>query len=92
MTAIRALVFQPRTNVPIVTAETTGFTVLVNDGLANTTNCTTSVITTGVAPRPTSSTVSEASTISPNDITTVVLPNLAKSSGNRLARLLRKLK
>jgi len=88
--AIRALVFQPRTNVPIGTTETTGFTVLVNDGLANTTNTTTSVITTGVAPRMAPTIASEASMIDATDITTVVLPSLAKPRSNPLARLLKK--
>jgi hypothetical protein len=36
--AVRALVFQPRTNVPLFTTETTGFTVFVNDGVATTSN------------------------------------------------------
>lgn len=49
--AIRALVFQPRTNVPIGTTESTGFTIFVNDGIANMTDSATSVLTTGVAPR-----------------------------------------
>jgi hypothetical protein len=88
--AIRALVFQPRTNVPIGTTETTGFTVFLTDGLANTTNSATSVITTGVAPRPASSVASEGATIAASDITTVVVPSLTKPSGNRLARLLKK--
>jgi VCBS repeat-containing protein len=48
--AIRALIFQPRSNVPVGTTETTSFTVFVNDGLANVTDGTTSVSTTGGAP------------------------------------------
>jgi predicted nucleotidyltransferase len=87
--AIRALIFQPRTNVPVGTKETTGFTVFLNDGLANTTNSTTSVITTGVAPRPASLMASDASTIAASDITTVVLPSLNKTSNNRVTRLLK---
>ena len=89
-TAIRALVFQPRTNVPVGTTETTGFTVFLNDGIANITNSTTSVLTTGVAPRPASTISSEAPTIAARDITTVVLPSFSKPNGNRLARLLKK--
>ncbi len=48
--AIRALNFQSRTNVPIGTSETTQFTLLVKDGLAEATNNATTVIVTGVAP------------------------------------------
>ncbi len=85
-TAIRALTFQPRTNVQINTTETTGFTIFVNDGFANATNSTTSVITTGVAPRPALLTQSR---ILDSDTTTVVLPSTTKPRGNPLTRLLK---
>ncbi len=87
--AIRAMVFQPRTNVPIGTSETTGFTVFINDGLANVTNSTTTVITTGVAPR---SDTALPPTILDSDVTTVVLPSTKKVVSNPLARLLKKSK
>jgi hypothetical protein len=84
--AIRALVFQPRTNVPNGTSETTSFTLFVNDGVSNTTNSTTSVITTGVAP--------QMPVVAPRlvelESTTVVVPTITKSGTNPLARLLKK--
>ncbi len=85
--AIRALVFQPRTTVPVGTQETTSFTVFVNDGLANATNSTTSVVTTGVAPRFSPSALAVPPLILDNDISTVVLPTGKKSF---LARQLKK--
>ncbi len=81
-TAIRALVFQPRANVPIGTNETTTFTVFVNDGLANVTNSTTSVVTTGVAPRLAPPSPIAAPVFLERDITTVVLPSLKKAATN----------
>lgn len=87
-TAIRALIFQPRTNVPISTSETTLFGIFINDGAANTTNNGTSVITTGVAPRFGDS-VATTSTILEQDISTVVVPAV-KSSTSLLSRLLKK--
>lgn len=89
--AIRAFVFQPRSNVlPVGQKETTAFTVFVNDGLANVMNSTTSVITTSVAPRPAFSTPVTAQLILASDITTVVLPSVHKPRTNSLARLLTK--
>lgn len=91
-TAIRALIFQPRTNVPIGTTETTGFTVFINDGLANTTNSTTTVTTTGVAPRPAASSQSEvAATFRDSDIKTVIVPTVSKTKASPLARLLKRM-
>jgi hypothetical protein len=84
-TTIRALVFQPRTNVPIGTPETTLFGIFVNDGTANTTDNGTSVITTGVAPRLEAS----APAIIELETTTVVVPTV-KSPSTTLARLLKK--
>ncbi|HET6423895.1 MAG TPA: zinc-dependent metalloprotease family protein, partial [Planctomycetaceae bacterium] len=75
--AVRALVFQPRTNVPIGTTESTGFTVFVNDGLANATNSTTSVITTGVAPR-----IAAPSTFLDSDVSTLVLSRNGSAAVN----------
>lgn len=88
--AIRTLIFQPRTNVPIGTSETTTFTVFVNDGIANVTDNTTSVITTGVAPRPAASRPAALPSILETDTATVVLPSLPKPRTNSLARLLKK--
>lgn len=85
--AIRALIFQPRNNVPIGTTETTGFTVFVNDGLATATNSTTSVITTGVAPR-----MAAPAAILDSDVATVIVPSVKKTTANGLARLLKKSK
>ncbi len=90
--AIRALIFQPRTNVPLATTETTGFSVFVNDGLANVTNSTTSVITTGVAPRPAASFLDVPPMILDSDITTLVLPTTKRVVGNSLSRLFKKAK
>ncbi len=89
-TAIRALVFQPRSNVPIGTTETTSFTVFVNDGIVNTTNGASSVNTTGVAPRPAAPSPIAPPTFLDSDITTVVLSSVNKSRSNPLTRLLRK--
>lgn len=49
--AVRALVFQPRNHIPEGTTETTQITLSVRDGFVIVTDSTTSVITTGVAPR-----------------------------------------
>ncbi len=89
-TAIRTLVFQPRTNIPVGTTETTGFNIFVNDGLANTTNSTTSVMTTGVAPRQPPFTTVATPPILASDTTTVVLPSITRPRSNPLARLLKK--
>ncbi len=89
-TAVRALVFQPRNNVPLGTTETTSFTVFVNDGLANITNSTTSVITTGVAPRQAASIAMTPPLFLESDIATVVVPSNIKSKPASLAKLLRK--
>ncbi|HET6423323.1 MAG TPA: fibronectin type III domain-containing protein, partial [Planctomycetaceae bacterium] len=72
--AIRALLFQPRNNVPVGTNETTAFTVFITDGLSNVTNHQTAVVTTGVAPRAT-----EPVTVTPQlstdlEVTTVIVP------------------
>ncbi len=90
-TAIRSLIFQPRNNVPIATQETTTFTVFINDGIANTTNSTTSVITTGVAPRvaPPATPVT-APLILASDTTTIVLPTVSKPRPSLLDRLSKK--
>ncbi len=88
--AIRTLVFQPRTNMPIAATETTSFTVFVKDGLANVTESTTSVITTGVAPRPVSSAAMTPPLFLESDITTVVLPGFARTKTSSLAKVLRK--
>ncbi len=83
--AIRALVFQPRTNVPIGTSETTTFTVTAKDGSnASATNSSTTVITTGVAPRVGLTAILES------DITTLVLPTVEKPSTSPLNRLVKK--
>lgn len=87
--AIRTLVFQPRTNVPNGTTETTVFTVLVKDGTggAVVSNSGASVITTGVAPLVAPAMIQEA------DISTVVLPTtIEKRALNPLARLLKKVR
>ncbi len=89
-TAIRALVFQPRTNVPVGTQETTSFTVFVNDGIANATNSTTSVNTTGVAPRLPTTAVTTTPIILLQDIETIVIPSIRRPVSNPLARLLKK--
>ncbi len=89
-TAVRALAFQPRTNVPVGTAETTTFTVFINDGIANVTDNTTSVITTGVAPRVAARLVTVPPTFQEDEITTVILPTVRKASSNPLARFLKK--
>ncbi len=89
-TAVRALAFQPRTNVPVGTTETTSFTIFVNDGLANVTNSTTSVITTGVAPRPASSAPVVSPVFLDSDIATIVVPSIKRSPSSLWARLLRK--
>lgn len=86
--AIRALIFQPRNNVPTGTTETTSFTVFVNDGIVNATNGTTSVVTTGVAPRQAAE-IPTAPFLD-SDITTIVLPTVTRSRSNPLARLLKK--
>jgi len=84
--AIRALVFQPRNNVPIGTTETTGFTVFVNDGSGSSaTNSSASVLTTGVAPRAAAQTIAFD-----GDIDTVVVPTVKSATINGLARLLKK--
>jgi hypothetical protein len=91
--AIRALVFQPRNNVPIGTMETTGFTVTLKDGSAATaTNSTTSVITTGVASRPADFTTTTAAitSILEQDIRTIVVPSAKSSTTNSLTRSPRK--
>lgn len=85
-TALRALVFQPRSSVPVGTLETTTFTVFVNDGLANTTNSTTSVIVTGVALRPTA--INAA--ILDQDVATVVVPATKPIAPSLLSRLLKR--
>lgn len=85
--AIRALVFQPRNNVPIGTTETTGFTVFVNDGTATATNSSTTVVTTGVAPR-----LAASAAILDSDVATVIVPSVKKTTVNGLARLLKKIK
>ena len=84
---INAIIFRPRTNVPIGTTETTGFTIFLNDGLASTTNSTTSVITTGVAPRPATT---AGLSILPEDTTTIVLPTITKPRTDSVPRRLRK--
>lgn len=87
---VRALVFQPRTNVPIGTTETTSLTVFVNDGLASATNSTTSVITTGIAPRPAIAAASTPPIILHQDVETIVIPSIQRPASNPLARLLKK--
>lgn len=87
--AIRALIFQPRSNVPIGQTETTVFTVFVNDGLANVSNSTTSVITTGVAPRFTAVLPMTSSNLE-GDVATIIVPTVKRPAANPLARLLRK--
>lgn len=87
--AIRALVFQPRNNVPIGTTEMTSFTVFVNDGVASATNSTTSVITTGVAPRVAATAQASATDWTVRE-TTIIIPATKKSHPIPLARLLRK--
>ncbi|HET6424958.1 MAG TPA: hypothetical protein VFG20_14820, partial [Planctomycetaceae bacterium] len=84
--AIRALLFQPRNNVTVGTTETTGFTIFVNDGLANTSNSTTSVITTGVAPRPAPVTAADLD----YDVATVVVPAMKPVATSLLSRLQKK--
>ncbi len=88
--AIRTLVFQPRNNVPIGITETTSFTVFVNDGIANTTNSTTTVITTGIAPRPAPATPVAPSLFLDSEIATVVLPTVRKIGTSPLARMVKK--
>lgn len=87
--AIRALVFQPRSNVPIGTTETTSFVQFVNDDFANITNSTTSVITTGVAPRL-QPMVDHPPAILEADLARIIVPSLKRAAANPLARLLRK--
>lgn len=87
---INAMIFRPRTNVPIGTTETTGFTIFLNDGLANTTNSTASVITTGVAPRVAPSTPAVAAMFLDRDINTVIVPSVTKPRANMFARQLKK--
>jgi hypothetical protein len=65
-TAVRGLVFQPRNNVTVGTTETTNVSVSLTDGITTATNSTTSVVTTGVAPRV-------GDTIQESDTTTVVV-------------------
>ncbi len=77
-TAVRALVFQPRNNVLVGTTETTSFMVFVNDGLVNVTNSTTSVITTGVAPRFAAGNSTMPHRILDGDTTTAVLASVGK--------------
>lgn len=89
--AIRALVFQPRSNVSIGTTETTVFYVLVQDGCgAKITNTMTSIITTCVAPRSTASTAAAAALFLDSDINTVVVPAVTKSGADPLARLVKR--
>jgi hypothetical protein len=87
--AIRALVFQPRTNIPTGTTESTAFAVFVNDGINNVTNSTTTVMTTGVAPRPAPANVA-AFTITDGEVDTITVPAMKQRTANPLARLLRK--
>ncbi len=89
-TAIRALVYQPRTNVPIGTTETTTFAVFVNDGIANATDSTTSVMTTGVAPRPVPAVAVTAPRFLDNDIATLVVPSVQLSGPTPSERVSRK--
>lgn len=88
--AIRSLEFQPRSNVPVGTTETTTFSVYVNDGLASATNSTTSVITTGVAPRQFPESTPATVMFLDSDITTLVLPTIARPRSNALSRLWKK--
>ncbi len=91
--ALRSLTFKPRNNVPVGTAEKTGFTVFVKDGIASTTNNTTTVVTTGVAPRPVvhrSPKVVSAPVISEEDTATIVISSTRRGSENPLSRLLRR--
>lgn len=71
-TAIRSLVFEPRTNgIQPGTTETTAFRLLINDGITNTSDSTTSVVTTSLnnAPSLSGATVNQAvssnATVSP---------------------------
>ncbi|MDP1796616.1 MAG: hypothetical protein Q8K78_04010, partial [Planctomycetaceae bacterium] len=79
--AIQALIFQPRNDIPQGLTETTNFTVFVNDGLANTTDSTTSVFTSGSALRPASQTPALSPMFLGSDVTTVVLPSTKKVRG-----------
>jgi predicted nucleotidyltransferase len=88
-TAIRALIFQPRNIFPNSNTETTSFTVFINDGTANTTNSTTSVITTGVERQGAPAAV-ETPLFLDRDINTVIVPTIPKPRINSLAKLLRK--
>ncbi len=90
--AIRAFVFQPRNNVPIGTTETTQFTVFVNDGIVNIANTQTTVITTGVAPRPAVAARVLPPSILDDDTTTVLIPRFTKPRTNRLTLLLKKVR
>lgn len=87
--AFRALVFQPRTNVPISTTETTSFSIFINDGMANVTNSTTSVITAGVAPR-----LAMVLAVSPavfdSHAETFVIPSAKRPPSDRWSRFMRK--
>ncbi len=83
--AIRAFVFQPRSNVlPPGATEVTAFSVYVTDGMANDTDTTTTVVTTSVESSP-------APVILASDTTTITLPSISAVRTNRtLAQLLKK--
>ncbi len=65
-------------------------TLHISSNVANTTNSTTSVITTGVAPRIGNGAVLAAPVILDHDIETVVIPSAKRPAANPLARLLKK--
>ena len=67
-TALRALVFNPTDN-RTSTTETTTFTVLVNDGTADATNNTTTVVSSAVAPTPVSMTIVGTPAITASSVT-----------------------
>jgi hypothetical protein len=89
-TAVRALVFQPRSDIPVGTNETTGFAVFVNDGVANTTNSSTRITTTSVAARPEIATAARA--ILDEDVVTVIVPSARSSTSSLLSQLRKKMR
>ncbi len=90
--AIRNFVFQPR-NVAVGTSENTAFTVTVKDGNGVVvTNSITSVITTGVAPRPADFAITVSSVVLNQHIKTIVIPAINRPASSLLSRLLKKMR